>query len=311
MIESEIRSKVKYEILRVLEIICQNQFGFVPDDLNINFKPLRIMSEQQEEEIKNQKFQRLSLAAQSGFITVKEAKQSINKENLLPIKIQEDDELEKSFADSGLESTSMPEIKLDMRSKAKSNSSCCPRNSGNKGIAGKIKALLNGIFKEDEHSRDSDGQFAESGGGSGASGGQDLIKQKRAELKAKAISVLAKVKPIAQIKGNEFEGKTLKEKRDNAKIYFEENLLNKSFYNKDFGENITISNGDKSFSESGYEYKINSIKHLPAILENSSYLGFEKDTENRPNVKGWHYLSAKLDTQQGTRMIILSVREDD
>ena len=49
MIESEIRSKVKFIVIEVLEICCQKLFGFVPEDLMISFKSLRILSAEQQE----------------------------------------------------------------------------------------------------------------------------------------------------------------------------------------------------------------------------------------------------------------------
>jgi hypothetical protein len=126
MIETEIRSKCKYDVLRILEVCCQSLFGFVPDDLRVEFKPLRILTEQQEQEVKNQQFQRVSLAMQTGLISAKEAKQAINKENLLPIKIDESDELSTAMKDSGLMGGAggaggkTPDIHLDTTTKANS-----------------------------------------------------------------------------------------------------------------------------------------------------------------------------------------------
>lgn len=89
MIESEIRSRDKAAVLHVIGIICQKLFGVIPDDLMIEFPSLRIMSTKEEEEIKNLQFGRLSTALQTGGITDKEYKEGINKDNLLPIEIDE------------------------------------------------------------------------------------------------------------------------------------------------------------------------------------------------------------------------------
>lgn len=111
MIESEIRSKVKYDLIRVLEVCCQIKFGHIPDDLKIEFKPLRILTAEQEETVKNQKLQRILSCQQAGFMTAKEAKQAINKENLLPVKIDESDELiEQTSVD--MQEADVPEITL-------------------------------------------------------------------------------------------------------------------------------------------------------------------------------------------------------
>lgn len=111
MIESEIRSKVKYDLIRVLEVCCQIKFGHIPDDLKIEFKPLRILTAEQEETVKNQKLQRIMSCQQAGFMTAKEAKQAINKENLLPVKIDESDELiQQTGVD--MDQADVPEITL-------------------------------------------------------------------------------------------------------------------------------------------------------------------------------------------------------
>lgn len=111
MIESEIRSKVKYDLIRVLEVCCQIKFGHIPDDLKVEFKPLRILTAEQEETVKNQKLQRILSCQQAGFMTAKEAKQAINKENLLPVKIDESDELIQQ-TDVSMQEADVPEIRL-------------------------------------------------------------------------------------------------------------------------------------------------------------------------------------------------------
>jgi phage-related protein (TIGR01555 family) len=87
MVESTIRSKIKYDILRVCELKCQKLFGFVPDDLEIKFQPLRTLTAEQEENVKTQKFTRLQQAADSGRITQFEYREAINKGNLLDISL--------------------------------------------------------------------------------------------------------------------------------------------------------------------------------------------------------------------------------
>lgn len=89
MIEGEIRSKSKYIVIQVLKICCQRLFGMVPDDLTINWKPLRILSAEQEENVKEKKFNRVKETFASGLMTDLEAKSAINKDSLLPIEIDE------------------------------------------------------------------------------------------------------------------------------------------------------------------------------------------------------------------------------
>jgi phage-related protein (TIGR01555 family) len=87
MVESEIRTKCKYDILRVVELICLKEFGFLPDDLSIEFEPLRILSAEQHENVRNAKFSRLMQALTAGMITAEEFKMAANKDDLLGIKL--------------------------------------------------------------------------------------------------------------------------------------------------------------------------------------------------------------------------------
>lgn len=93
MVESEVRSKSKYHILRIVEILCQREFGFIPDDLMIEFKPLRVLSSEQEENVKTQRFNRVQTAFSTGQITSEEYRDSCNQDNLLPIKLEANPEL--------------------------------------------------------------------------------------------------------------------------------------------------------------------------------------------------------------------------
>jgi len=95
MIESEIRSRVKFIVLDMIAVCCQRMFGMVPDDMKIEFPPLRILGADQEQQVKDRKFNRVMSALSTGVIKAKEAKQAINKDGLLPIEIDESDELGK------------------------------------------------------------------------------------------------------------------------------------------------------------------------------------------------------------------------
>lgn len=121
MIETEIRSKVKYDLLKMLQICSQILFGYIPDDICVEFKPLRILSAEQQEVVKNNQLQRITSCMQGGLMSVVEAKKAINKENLLPIKLDENDELielpEQNMEELG---ENVPSISL--KTKEKSNS---------------------------------------------------------------------------------------------------------------------------------------------------------------------------------------------
>lgn len=89
MVESEVRSKTKYIVVDMLQVACQKLFGLVPDDIKITFKPLRVLSAEQEENVKDKKFNRVMSSYQSGLINAEEAKTTINKDSLLPTDIDE------------------------------------------------------------------------------------------------------------------------------------------------------------------------------------------------------------------------------
>lgn len=85
MVESQVRNKIKYDILRVCEFKCQKMFGFVPDDLSLTFKPLRVLNGEQEENVKEKKFNRLFQSLQGGAINEEEFRDAANKGGLFDI----------------------------------------------------------------------------------------------------------------------------------------------------------------------------------------------------------------------------------
>lgn len=85
MVESQVRNKSKYDVLRICEIKCQKLFGFIPEDLSISFKPLRVLSAEQEENVKTQKFNRLLQARTAGEITTFEFREGCNKGNIFDV----------------------------------------------------------------------------------------------------------------------------------------------------------------------------------------------------------------------------------
>lgn len=89
MVEGSIRPKLKRIVIQMIKVRCQQLYGFVPDDLEIDFKPLRIMSSEQEENVKTQKFNRILAAKSQGEITPEEFRDACNKDNLLGIHLEE------------------------------------------------------------------------------------------------------------------------------------------------------------------------------------------------------------------------------
>lgn len=93
MIESEVRGKVKFHVIEVVGIICQKLFGYVPDDLTVEFPSLRMLTALDEEVVKNHQFNRLTASLQMGAIDRSIWAEGINKDSLLPIEIEQDGEL--------------------------------------------------------------------------------------------------------------------------------------------------------------------------------------------------------------------------
>ncbi len=89
MVQSEIRAKVEYIVVDVLGIVCQKLFGFVPDDLQIVFNPMREMTPKDEQEVKDKKFNRLTTALREGAIDHPTWAEGVNKDSLLPVEVDE------------------------------------------------------------------------------------------------------------------------------------------------------------------------------------------------------------------------------
>ncbi len=105
MVESQIRQKIKYHIITLIEVRCQQLFGYVPEDLKIEFKPLRILSAEQEENVKTQQYTRILGARTAGLITQQEFRDMVNKANLFPVQVDPDVELDIQEETGGLEET--------------------------------------------------------------------------------------------------------------------------------------------------------------------------------------------------------------
>lgn len=87
MVESTVRNKIKYNILRLCEIKCQKMFGFIPSDMVLSFKPLRVLSAEQEETVKTQKFNRLYQSLMAGFLSQQEFRDACNKGNIFDVRL--------------------------------------------------------------------------------------------------------------------------------------------------------------------------------------------------------------------------------
>lgn len=88
LIESEVRAKAKEILATVIPIRCQQIFGFVPEDLTYEFHPLRVLTAEQEENVKNLKFNRHTALYNMGMYTGKEFDDALRQDNLLNIETE-------------------------------------------------------------------------------------------------------------------------------------------------------------------------------------------------------------------------------
>jgi len=90
-IESEIRSKDRLAVLMVLKIRCQQLFGYIPEKLSFEYKPLRILSHNEEEDLKGKRLARILDQKREGLMTSTVAAEQINALEINPLKLNPDE----------------------------------------------------------------------------------------------------------------------------------------------------------------------------------------------------------------------------
>ena len=83
MIESEVRGKLDNTLIQMLKLICQKLFGFVPDDLQIEYKPLRMLSALEEEQVKTSQMNNILALYDRKIINSNDVIEEINQLNLM------------------------------------------------------------------------------------------------------------------------------------------------------------------------------------------------------------------------------------
>lgn len=84
MVETEVRAKCHYGLHRIVHICCQKLFEFSPKSLRFSFKPLRMLTHEQENNVKSAKLQRILTLQQAGLITSQKAIEMLNAERIFP-----------------------------------------------------------------------------------------------------------------------------------------------------------------------------------------------------------------------------------
>lgn len=90
MISSEIRGKFDNMIIQALKIVCQKLFGFVPDDLQVSYYPLRELSAEQEQNVNTQKINNLLALYDRGLISEDQLREELNLIQVLNIELEKE-----------------------------------------------------------------------------------------------------------------------------------------------------------------------------------------------------------------------------
>lgn len=88
IVESEVRAKARPLVHTVIKLRCQQLFGFIPEYFDVKFKPLRILNAEQEENVKDKKFQRASAQYAQGMLTGKEFAELLKRENVMTMETE-------------------------------------------------------------------------------------------------------------------------------------------------------------------------------------------------------------------------------
>lgn len=91
MIASEIRGKFDNLIIQSQKVVCQKLFGYVPDDLQISYHPLRELNSVQEQEVNTAKVNNLLALYDRQLISAKQLAEEININNLLNVELDNPD----------------------------------------------------------------------------------------------------------------------------------------------------------------------------------------------------------------------------
>lgn len=111
MLESEIRERARPVIRKILDVLCVAMFGDTYD-LDFEFKPLRMVSAKEEEEINRAKFDRLMGLYDRGLVDEVQLTDMLSKEKLLDseIELQEPPEVDEDVTEK--DGAAMPEKKV-------------------------------------------------------------------------------------------------------------------------------------------------------------------------------------------------------
>lgn len=93
MIESEIRSKSKTGLTKILKIICKKLFDYIPESLSFDYQPLRTMSARELSTVKTDTLNRIVTVINSGLCPTDKAIDLINNEKIFNVDLDENEAL--------------------------------------------------------------------------------------------------------------------------------------------------------------------------------------------------------------------------
>lgn len=96
MIETEIRTKVKGGLILMLKILCKKLFNYIPDNLSIEWAPLREQDAQEQSLIKTDNLNRVISAYTNGLMSGEKAVETINTAKVFDVEIEENEIVELS-----------------------------------------------------------------------------------------------------------------------------------------------------------------------------------------------------------------------
>lgn len=87
IVENE-REKAEDVLDMIVPVVAMKKWGFVPDDLAYDWKPLRVLSAEQEQNVLNAKFNRLSSLYHDGIMNAQEYCQALKQENVFTMETE-------------------------------------------------------------------------------------------------------------------------------------------------------------------------------------------------------------------------------
>ncbi len=99
-VESDYRTKDKHILVFMIQARCQQLFGYIPDTISIEYKPLRVLSAEQEEAIKDKKCDRVLKLKEQGIVTSEKVVELLNSEKIFTLDL-DPNEVEDQLSQDG------------------------------------------------------------------------------------------------------------------------------------------------------------------------------------------------------------------